>query len=92
MREWQNLLHVRRDCKYHVLIIPKYRKRKLYRNLRKGTELVEGRLMTEHIHMCLSIPPKHSISTVGLDEETISKFIRKQEALEQRQGEFKFKI
>jgi len=35
MHEWQSLSHVRWDCKYHVVIIPKYRKRKLYGELRK---------------------------------------------------------
>jgi len=140
MHEWQSLSHVRWDCKYHVVIIPKYRKRKLYGEVRKhvgevirdlcrqrGIEMVEGHLMPDHIHMCLSIPPKYSVafaigfikgksavrihrqvlgnkrvtalhfwsrgycvSTVGLDEETIRKYIREQEALEKRQGEFKF--
>jgi putative transposase len=123
-----------------VVIIPKYRKRKLYGEVRKhvgevirdlcrqrGIEMVEGHLMPDHIHMCLSIPPKYSVafaigfikgksavrihrqllgnkrvtglhfwsrgycvSTVGLDEETIRKYIREQEALEKRQGEFNF--
>ena len=141
MHEWQSLSHVRWDCKYHVVIIPKYRKRKLYGEVRKhvgevirdlcrqrGIEMVEGHLMPDHIHMCLSIPPKYSVafaigfikgksavrihrqllgnkrvtglhfwsrgycvSTVGLDEETIRKYIREQEALEKRQGEFNFK-
>jgi len=140
MHEWQSLSHVRWDCKYHVVIIPKYRKRSLYGELRKrvgevirelcrqrGIEMVEGHLMPDHIHMCLSIPPKYSVafaigfikgksavrihrqllgnkrvtglhfwsrgycvSTVGLDEETIRKYIREQEALEKRQGEFDF--
>lgn len=140
MHEWQSLSHVRWDCKYHVVIIPKYRKRKLYGELRKhvgevirelcrqrGIGFVEGHLMPDHIHMCLSIPPKYSVafaigfikgksavrihrqllgnkrvtglhfwsrgycvSTVGLDEETIRKYIREQEALEKRQGEFDF--
>ncbi len=139
MHEWQSLSHVRWDCKYHVVIIPKYRKRNLYGKLRKhvgevihevcrqrGIVLVEGHLMPDHIHMCLSIAPKHSVafaigfikgksavrihreilrnkrvtglhfwsrgycvSTVGLDEETIRKYIREQEALEKRQGELK---
>ena len=140
MHEWQSLSHVRWDCKYHVVIIPKYRKRKLYGKLRKhvgellrevcrqrGIVVVEGHLMPDHIHMCLSIAPKDSVafaigfikgksavrihrqllgnkrvtglhfwsrgycvSTVGLDEETIRKYIREQEALENRQGELEF--
>ena len=73
MHEWQSLSHVRWDCKYHVVIIPKYRKRKLYGEVSKhvgevirdlfrqrGIEMVEGHLMPDHIHMCLSMPPKYS--------------------------------
>ena len=61
MHEWQSLSHVRWDCKYHVVIIPKYRKRKLYGKLRKhvgevlrevcrqrGIVVVEGHLMPDH--------------------------------------------
>ncbi len=140
MHDWQSLSHVRWECKYHIVIIPKYRKRMLYGKLKKhvgevirevcrqrGIELVEGHLMPDHIHMCVSIPPKHSVafaigfikgksavrihrqilgkkkvtglhfwsrgycvSTVGLNEETIRKYIREQEALEKRQGELEF--
>ncbi len=136
MHDWQSLSHVRWECKYHIVIIPKYRKRMLYGKLKKhvgevireicrqrGIELVEGHLMPDHIHMCVSIPPKHSVafaigfikgksavrihrqilgkkkvtglhfwsrgycvSTVGLNEETIRKYIREQEALEKRRG------
>jgi len=140
MHDWQSLSHVRWECKYHIVIIPKYRKRMLYGKVKKhvgevirevcrqrGIELVEGHLMPDHIHMCVSIPPKHSVafaigfikgksavrihrqilgkkkvtglhfwsrgycvSTVGLNEETIRKYIREQEALEKRQGELEF--
>ena len=140
MHEWQSLSHVRWECKYHIVIIPKYRKRMLYGKLKKhvgevirevcrqrGIGLIEGRLMPDHIHMCVSIPPKHRVafaigfikgksavrihrqilgkkkvtglhfwsrgycvSTVGLNEETIRKYIREQEALEKRQGELEF--
>jgi hypothetical protein len=75
MHEWQSLSRVRWDCKYDVVIIPKYRKRTLYGKLRKhvgevirevcrqrGIEQVEGHLMPDHIHMCLSITPKHSVA------------------------------
>ena len=75
MHEWQSLSDVRWECKYHIVIIPKYRKRKLYGTLKKhvgevikevcrqrGIELVEGHLMPDHIHMCVSIPPKHSVA------------------------------
>ncbi|MCK7504599.1 MAG: IS200/IS605 family transposase [Desulfobacterales bacterium] len=120
---------------------PKYRKRSAVREAeeargrgdkgelcrQRGIELIEGHLMPDHIHMCLSIPPKQSVafaigfikgksavrihrqilgkkkvtglhfwsrgycvSTVGLNEETIRKYIREQEALEKRQGELEF--
>jgi putative transposase len=77
MHDWQSLSHVRWDCKYHVVIVPKYRKRVLYGKLRRkvgailrelcrqrGVELVEGSAMPGHIHMCLSIPPKFSVAFV----------------------------
>lgn len=79
MHDWENLAHVRWECKYHVVIIPKYRGKVLYGKLRrqvgailrelcrqKGVALVEGKAMPDHIHMCLSIPPKYSVAhTVG---------------------------
>lgn len=75
MHEWQSLSHVRWDCKYHVVIIPKYRRKVFYGKLRRqigailrelcrqrGIELVEGHAMPDHIHLCLSIPPKYSVA------------------------------
>ena len=75
MHEWQNLSHVRWDCKYHVVIIPKYRRKVFYGRLRRqigvilrelcrqrGIELVEGHAMPDHVHLCLSIPPKYSVA------------------------------
>jgi putative transposase len=75
MHEWQSLSHVRWDCKYHVVIIPKYRRKVLYGKLRRqigailrelcrqrGIELLEGHAMPDHIHLCLSIPPKYSVA------------------------------
>ena len=77
MKEYQSLSHTRWDCKYHVVYIPKRRKKVLYGRLRKelvgilrelatqkGCEIVEGHLMHDHVHMCLSIPPKYSVSSV----------------------------
>jgi putative transposase len=71
MHDWKSLSHVRWDCKYHVVIVPKYRKKSLYGKARKrivevvrdlcrqrGVELIEGNLRPDHIHMCLSVPPK----------------------------------
>ena len=75
MHDWQSLSHVRWDCKYHVVIIPKYRRKVFYGKLRKqigailrdlcrqrGIALLEGQAMPDHIHMCLSIPPKYSVA------------------------------
>ena len=140
MREWRSLSHVRWDCTYHVVIIPKYRKKVFYGRFRhkvgevlrelcrqRGVELIEGHCMSDHVHMCLRIPPKYSVahtigflkgksavrihrrlmkekrmiglhfwsrgycvSTVGLDEETIRKYIREQERLATGQDELDF--
>ena len=141
MHDWQSLSHIRWDCKYHVVIVPKYRKKVIYGKLRRqvgpilrrlcqqrGITLLDGHAMSDHIHMCLSVAPKFSIahtigylkgksavlihrqllherrmtglsfwatgycvSTVGLDEETIRRYIREQELLESGQGELDLK-
>jgi len=75
MHDWQSLSHVRWDCKYHVVIVPKFRKKVFYGRLRRqvgailrelcrqrGIELVEGHAMPDHVHLCLSIPPKYSVA------------------------------
>ena len=75
MREWESQAHVRWDCKYHVVFVPKYRRKALYGNLRRdvgrilrdlcrqrGVELVEGHAMPDHVHLCLAIPPKYSVA------------------------------
>jgi putative transposase len=77
MKEYQSLSHTRWDCKYHVVFIPKRRKKAIFGALRRHlgeifrelalqreSKVVEGHLMTDHVHMCLSIPPKHSVSHV----------------------------
>ena len=79
MKDWQSQAHVKWECKYHVVIVPKYRNKALYGRLRgeigkiirelcrqKGIELVEGKVMPDHVHMLLSVPPRFSIAmTVG---------------------------
>ena len=138
MKDWQSQAHVKWECKYHVVILPKYRRKTLYGRVRrevgrilrdlcrqKGLELVEGKAMPDHIHMLLSVPPKYSIamtlgylkgksairihrellktkgtlfgrsfwahgycvSTVGLDEATIRKYIQEQENHQRDQGQ-----
>ncbi len=77
MEEFQNLSHTVWECKYHVVWIPKYRKKVLYGELRKHlgnivrelavqkeSSILEGHLMLEHIHVLISIPPKYSVAQV----------------------------
>jgi len=77
MKEYQSLAHTRWDCKYHVVFIPKRRKKRLFGTLRrylgevfrelarhKESEVVEGHLKPDHVHVCLSIPPKYAVSNV----------------------------
>ena len=141
MHDWESLSHVRWECKYHVVIIPKYRRKMLYGKLKakigailrdlckqKGVELLEGKAMSDHIHMCLSVPPRYSIafvigflkgksairihrdllyeagrrypmhfwargycvSTVGVDEERIRRYIQDQDKLDQAQEHMEF--
>ena len=141
MHEWESLAHVRWECKYHVVIRPKYRRKVIYGQMKqkigailrelcrqKGIELLEGHLMPDHVHMCLGIPPKYSVahtigflkgksavrihrellherrmtglhfwatgysvSTVGLDEDRVRRYIREQEQLESGQGDLDLK-
>ena len=141
MHEWESLSHVRWECKYHVVIIPKFRRKVLFGQLRRrvgdilrqlceqrGVELIQSGTQVDHVHMCLSIPPKYSVahtvgflkgksavrihrellherrmtglhfwasgycvSTVGLDEERIRRYIREQEKLESGQGDLNLK-
>ena len=75
MREWQNQNHVRWYCRYHIVIVPKYRQKAIFGTLRKdigkilrelctqmGIELVESHAMLDHVHLCLSIPPKYRVA------------------------------
>lgn len=77
MPDYKSLTHTRWDCKYHVVFIPKKRKKVIYGKLRKylgeilhelasrrGVEILEGHLMHDHIHMCISIPPKYAVSNI----------------------------
>ncbi len=77
MPDYKSLTHTRWDCKYHIVFIPKKRQKVIYVSLRKfpgaifqdlasrkGCEIVEGHLMRDHVHICISIPPKYSVSKV----------------------------
>jgi putative transposase len=79
MKDWRSQSHVKWECKYHVVIVPKYRQRRLFGSRRekvgeilrplcrqKVIELLEGHAMPDHLHMLLSVPPKYSVAmTVG---------------------------
>lgn len=140
MHEWRSLSQVRWDCKYHVVFIPKYRQKVLYGKLRRqvgrilrelseqrGVEKLEGHAMPDNVHLCLSSPPKYSVShtmgflkgksavrihrellgkrrmtglhfwakgycvsTVGLEEDAIRRYIREQEKWDANQDSFEF--
>ena len=132
-KQHNTLAHTRWMCKYHIVFIPKYRRKVIYNQLRKdissyistlckykGTEIIEGHMMKDHVHLVLSIPPKISVSnfmgylkgksslmvfdnhanlkykfgnrkfwaegyyvsTVGLNEATIVKYVQDQEKVD----------
>ena len=99
MREWETQSHARWYCRYHVVIVPKYRKKVIYGDLRRQIgailrrlcqqakiELVEGHAMADHVHLCLSIPPKYSVAnTVGFLKGKSAIRIHR-EHLEKRRG------
>ena len=128
--QYNSLSHTKWLCKYHIVIVPKYRRKVIYNQYRKdlqeiirtlckykGVEIIEGHMMPDHVHLLVSIPPKQSVSsfmgylkgksalmmfdkhanlkykfgnrhfwaegyyvsTVGLNESTIKKYIQDQE-------------
>ena len=71
----KSLSHTAWKCKYHIVFIPKYRKKALFGSVRadvrdiiktlcgyKGVEIVEGAVCIDHVHLCVCIPPKLSVS------------------------------
>jgi len=77
MDEYESLSHSKWECKYHVVFIPKCRRRTLYAQLRqhlgevfrklaaqKESRIEEGHLMADHVHMLIAIPPKYAVSQV----------------------------
>ena len=135
MNDIQSLRHTVWECKYHVVWVPKYRRKVLYGQIRqylgevfrelaghRESKVIEGHLRPDHVHMLVSIPPKYSVaqvvgyvkgksaiyvarnylarksnftgqsfwargyyvSTVGKDEETVRKYIEKQEEDDRR--------
>lgn len=77
MNDFQSLSHTTWDCKYHLIWIPKCRKKVMYGQLRKHlgevfrelalhkeSRVIKGHLVGDHVHMLLSIPPKYAVSQV----------------------------
>jgi putative transposase len=77
MTDYESLKHTKWECKYHVIFIPKWRKKRIYGQLRKDlgsvlrelarqkeSQVEEGHLMADHVHMLVSIPPKYSVAQV----------------------------
>lgn len=138
----QSLAHTKWLCKYHIVFTPKYRRKIIYNQYRnslreilrrlceyKGVKIIEGELMTDHVHMLVLIPPKISVSsfmgylkgksalmmfdkhanlkykfgnrhfwsegyyvsTVGLNEATVKKYIREQELHDQMKDKLSVK-
>ena len=76
-QNYQSLSHSKWDCKYHVVFVPKGRRKELFRHIRqqlgpvfrelarqKECEILEGHTMSDHVHMCIAIPPKHAVASV----------------------------
>ena len=138
MSDYQSLNHTRWECKYHVVFIPKCRRKVLFGKVRdtlgpifhelagqRECEIVEGHICVDHVHMLIRIPPKYAVShvvgyvkgksairiardfmgrhrsfkgyhfwargyfvsTVGLDEETIRKYIKNQEENDEKRDQ-----
>ena len=77
MANYRSLNHTKWECQYHVVFIPKYRKKVIYGSIRQYLGIVlrdlaeqresrveEGHLMPDHVHMMISIPPKYSVAQV----------------------------
>jgi putative transposase len=77
MKDEASLSHTKWECKYHVVFIPKCRRRTLYLELRrhlgevfrqlaaqKESQIEEGHLQPDHVHMMIAIPPKYAVSQV----------------------------
>ena len=77
MDDYESLSHSKWECKYHVVFIPKYRRKTPYVELRrhlgevfrklaeqKESRIEEGHLLLDHVHMLISIPPKYAVSQV----------------------------
>lgn len=74
---YESLSHSKWDCKYHIVFVPKNRRKVLYGKVRKylgpvfhelaaqrGSKIIEGHMVQDHVHMLIKIPPKYSVAEV----------------------------
>jgi len=74
---YESISHSKWDCKYHVVFVPKWRKKELYGKIRKfigpvfhkmarhkGCKIEEGHMVGDHVHMLIKIPPKYSVAEI----------------------------
>ena len=74
---WKSLAHSRWECKYHVVFIPKYRRKAMYGEIRasvggifhelarqKEGRIVAGHLLADPVHLCIEIPPTHAVASI----------------------------
>ena len=74
---YQSLSHSRWDCKYHVVFVPKRRRKALFGSIRqklggvfhelarqKECRIVQGHMLPDHVHMCIEIPPKYAVASI----------------------------
>ena len=74
---YESLSHSRWDCKYHIVFVPKYRRKQMYGEMRaflrdifgelanqKGCEIISGSLANDHVHMLLRVLPKYAVAEV----------------------------
>jgi putative transposase len=77
LSSYESLSHSKWDCKYHLVFVPKNRKRVLYGKIRKylgqvfhelakqrGCTIIKGSMVQDHVHMLISVPPKYSVAEV----------------------------
>ena len=75
---WKSLAHSRWECKYHVVFVPKYRRKVGYGEIRaswggifhelarqKECRIVEGHLLADHVHRCIEIPPQPAVASIS---------------------------
>lgn len=77
MSDYDSLSHSKWDCKYHLVFVPKRRRKLFFGKIRKeigaifhdlakqkGCNIIEGHLMSDHVHMCIEIPPKFAVASI----------------------------